>query len=321
MSDTSNSGIYTIACAESILGSDEIRSYSPTKLRQRYIRKIAKPLEEDIYYKAGLKITDRRQTEPMYNRVTGHRNKRIKLLPLSNSGCGPVEEVGTFGGEGDLAVVNGLGEDWGKFYEKWIAEGIPTTRMYLILGLVSAVGCPQVMADLIDIARQAEMSPATNHTEAALKLYTAAETNLIRSQLKMRYAAVFMHCRFVELNMWFRKDKGRKKLERRKEARRGGKVEADQGNRISTRRGDSYALDQLTAEAYSISVSTLLKIPIRQNYKDRIRKIKAEGKVAYQFDEECGTRLWNLIPAREMTSPMDPNLRIKPSMSVRQESP
>jgi len=217
-----------------------------------------------------------------------------------------------------LDKLHAFGEEWETLYRQNTKSSTVTPEdMYLILRLVSAVACPQVMADLADMLQDPQQSFADHTAAVALTLYASAQKDHIQSSLQMRYAAVYMSFRFEQLLESYRKGLKTARRARYRDTKQiAGCAASDTVNKTPTpkKQGSSYALDQLTAEAYNMRTEELMKSAKYNEYKIHVRKIKDEGRAANQFNKVCEQHLLNLIPAREMASPLDTSLTVKPDM-------
>lgn len=326
--DDSNCGVFTIARAEALLHANKLPSDSYIELRLRYIRMLMWPVYDEATSSRHLSPVKRKHSLPPSEEDHSAKKTQCMLLTID-----PVLADSNNHSDETLIweTISNFGDEWGQFYNSNIATpGATAEDIYRVLGMVAAIGCPQVMADLVDTLQDTDdLTVGNNYTETALKLYTKAESNLVRNSLKMRYAAVYMYCRFEQLTGSIQEEEKESKQRRRRQVRRerksGGK--GRQGptplsDLLSnpTKKAASYALDQLTAEAYNIPVKALLKTRDYTAYKERIQKIKAEDRVACQLDVAGSHRVWILIPGRDMASPLDDKLIIKPTMSVRTSS-
>jgi len=248
-----------------------------------------------------------------------HQTKRVKHLPFA-LGI-PVAESDCALNEVTIAEkISRFSAEWAQFYRDQLAsQGITPNDMHHILALVSAVGCPQVMADLTDMLQDTEAPPPSNNPiQAALNLYTNAEKSLLRSKIWMRYASDYMYLAFEEIKKSTQSRQKSLKQARRTAARQDKKIAKSEasggGIPALTKRGASYALEQLAADALEVSVEELAQHQRRNAYKERIRKIKDEGKAAHRFNEICNQRLWILVPAQDMASPLDNSMIVKSNM-------
>jgi len=250
-----------------------------------------------------------------------HQTKRVKHLPFALST--PLAERGCGLNKDTIAEkISGFSADWTQFYRDQVDSQLRTPEdMHLILALVSAVGCPQVMADLTDMLRVTQTSSlGNNQTQAALNLYTDAEKSLLRSKIWMRYASIYMYLAFEDIKKSVQSRQGAWKVARRKAARQdkrrmeSGASTQDIPPSTVTNKAASYALEQLAADALGVPVEELCQLEMRKAYKEKIRRIKDEGRAAHGFNEICKQRLWILIPAQNMASPLDHSFVVKPNM-------
>lgn len=217
-----------------------------------------------------------------------------------------------------LDKLQAFGEEWETLYTQVTQSSTVTPEdMYLILGLVSAVTCPQVMADLADMLQDPAPSFADHPAAVALTLYASTQKNHIQSSLQMHYAAVYMSFCFKQLLEFYRQGLKTARRARYQETKQvAGCAASDTVIKTLTSRkqGASYALDQLTAEAYDICTKELMKSAKYDECKIHVRKIKDKGTAANQFNKVCEQHLLNLIPAREMASPLDTSLTVRPDI-------
>jgi len=250
-----------------------------------------------------------------------HQTKRVKHLPFALS-IPVAERVCTLNKDTIAEKISRFGAEWTQYYRDQVDSQLRTPEdMYLILALVSAVGCPQVMADLTDMLRDTQTPPpGNNRTQAALNLYTDAEKSLLRSKIWMRYASIYMYLAFEDIKKSVQSRQGSWKVARRKAARQDKRlIQSGASTRVNppstvTNKAAFYALEQLAADALGVSLEELRQLERRKAYKQKIRKIKDEGKAAHIFNEICKQRLWILVPAQNMASPLDDSIVVKPNM-------
>ena len=247
------------------------------------------------------------------------QTKRVKHLPFALS-IPVAERVCALNQDMIAEKISRFGAEWTRFYRDQVDSQRRTPEdVHLILALVSAVGCPQVMADLTDMLRDTRTRPpGNNRTQTALNLYTDAEKSLLRSKVWMRYASIYMYLAFEEISKSVKSRQGSWKVARRKAARQEKRIIESGATTTSPltvrKRAASHALEQLAAQALGVSVEELCQHERVKAYKEKIRKIKNEGKEAYSFNEACKQKVWILLPAQNMASPLDDNLVVKPNM-------
>lgn len=218
--------------------------------------------------------------------------------------------------------ISRFGAEWTQFYRDQVdsQRGTPE-RIHFILALVSAVGCPQVMADLTDMLRDTSTLPSgNNRTQAAFNLYADAEKSLLQSKIWMRYASIYIYLAFEHIKKSIQPRQRLSKLVRRNTVRQstrliqsGASTTVNSSSAV-TYKAASYALEQLAADALGVSVEELRQLERCNAYKEKIRKIKDYGKAAHNFNDICNQRLWILVPARAMASPLDDSIVVKPKM-------
>lgn len=319
--DQSNCGVFTIAHSEAVLNSGQLPSISSTELRLRYIRQLVKPLYDEVESARHLEQNHVKRKSSFPHISTVDQTKKVKHLPFALSI--PVEERDCVLNKDTIAEkISGFSAEWTQFYRDQVDSQRRTPKdMHFILALVSAVGCPQVMADLTDMLRVTQTpSLGNNRTQAALNLYTDAEKSLRRSKIWMRYASIYMYLAFEDIKKSVQSRQGLWKAARRKVVRQDKKrIESGASTKGTpqlsvTNKAASYALEQLAADALGVSVEELCQLEQRNAYKQKIRKIKDEGKAAHSFNEICKQRLWILVPAQNMASPLDDSFVVKPNM-------
>lgn len=257
------------------------------------------------------------------------QTKRVKHLPFALS-TSVAERVCVLNKDTIAEKISGFSAEWTQFYQDQVDSQLETPEdMHLILALVSAVGCPQVMADLTDMLRVTQTPPpGNNRTQAALNLYTDAEKSLLQSKIWMRYASNYMYLAFEDIKKSVQSRQGAWKVARRKAARQdkrrmesGASTQDIPPSTVTnmaastvTNKAASYALEQLAADALGVPVEELCQLEMRKAYMEKIRRIKDEGRAAHSFNEICKQRLWILVPAQNMASPLDHSFVVKPNM-------
>ena len=304
------------------MSSGQLPSTSPTELRLRYIQRLVKPLYDELESARhlGQNQVKRKGSFPHIG-TAEHQTKRVKHLPFALS-IPVADRVGAPDKDTIAEKISRFGAEWTQFYRDQVDfQGRTPEDMHLILALVSAVGCPQVMADLSDMLRDTQTPPpGNNRTQVALNLYTDAEKSIRRSKIWMRYASIYMYLAFENIKMSVQSRQGSWKAARRKAARQDKKLMESGASTRATppstvrNKAASYAFEQLAADGLGVSVEELRQHERRKAYKRKIRRIKDEGKEAHSFNEICNQKVWILLPAQNMASPLDDTIVVKPNM-------
>jgi len=300
--DNSNCGVFVVAQGEALSQSAPLASTDPTRLRLRYIQILVEPLQDELRRSECLCITRSAKRRKSAKEID-HADCKIKKMRHLPFSINPTRSAASE----DSAVrrqFSGLGAPWVSYYDQLKTNGTLPYEAQMILACVACVACNETMHDLAWILRDTRELPSSqNLTEAALDLYTNAEANLIGSKLRMSYAAICIYRRFEQLTI-AQQDLMKRRRQRRQVATRSG---LKPNNACSKKKASSYVLDQITAEALGISVDELEQRKDCQICRERVRKIKDEGKVAHEFEQQCGEKLWILIPHRDTAAPFDQN--------------
>lgn len=240
------------------------------------------------------------------------RQQRVAFgshIPVS---CPPPSNVDT--PDQLLQRITAFNPLWAPFYTAQIqARSLKPQDVYHVLVLVSTVACPQVLADILDLLQSLDVpSNSANYAMAAVTLYNHGHASIVQGQLRKRYAAAYLYARFEFFCTSVREEIQQKRTVRRRLARNPSPTTSSS----SKAKASSYALDRLTAEVFDISVEKLHDLRDVRQHRERIRKIKDEGKVAQGFDSKCGQSLWNLLPTQEIRSPLDSGFSVRPAMYV-----
>ena len=87
---------------------------------------------------------------------------------------------------------------WATFYTAQIeALSLKPHNVYCVLVLVSTVGCPQVLTNILNLLQNLQVaSKLANYTMAAITLYNYRHADIVQGQLRKRYALTYLYACF-----------------------------------------------------------------------------------------------------------------------------
>ena len=206
-----------------------------------------------------------------------------------------------------------IGPHWLQCYSALVkSDVLPADKIYHILALVSTVGSPQVLSDLLDLCRTIP-DLGTSHEGRLYWLYQTLEVTNLRHTFRQRMIAIALYTRFRSLQ-----DNHRTQQQPR---RRRLPAAANGAARPNTRMA-SLALDDLVASCVGASLEDVRRYP--ENYKlhrEKITKIKDKGKKLFDFNERLSadlgyTTMWTLLPMRRMKSFLDKEMFVNSEQYV-----
>jgi len=284
----------------------------PVTLRARYLERLLKPAHDHIrqlHYldqfselvplssKRPLDCDSRNSPEPSSKKV------RPFLCDLSAK----------YEQHDRSEALQRIGPRWLQCYSALVdSDVLPADKIYHILALVSTVGSPQVLSDILDLCRTIP-DLGNNHESRLYWLYQTLEVTNLRHTFRQRMIAIALYTRFRSLQ-----DDHRTKQQPR---RRRLPTAADGAARPNTRMA-SLALDDLVASCVGAPLEDVRQYP--ENYKlhrEKIIKIKDKGKKLFDFNERLSADLgyatmWTLLPMRRMKSFLDKEMFVNSEQYV-----
>lgn len=304
--------MYTIFRAEIRLNPNISTVTDPVTLRAKYFERLLKPAHDHI--RQSHYLDQFSELAPLSSKRPLECDSRNSPKPSSKRIRPFLCDLNTEYKQHDRSeTLRRIGLHWLQCYSALVDSNVlPADKIYYILALVSTVGSPQVLFDILDLCR---IIPdlGTSHEGRLYWLYQTLEVTNLCHGFRQRMIAIALYTRFRSLQ-----NNHRTKQQPR---RRRLPTAANRAPRPNIKMV-SLALDDLVASCIGTPLKDMRQYP--ENYKlhrEKITKIKDKGKKLFDFNERVSadlgyTTMWTLLPIKRMKSFLDKEMFVNPEQYV-----
>ena len=219
--------------------------------------------------------------------------------------------------EDRLENLEALGPDWVEFYNNLVtANELPSDDVYRIMALVSGIGCPQVILDIVD--RRRSLSNASFDSVQSVSeiwkvycLYNNIEGSIMCSCFQKCLIETIMYKRFKILHEQYQCIiKNNRKARYRKDYKPPLAILPNSNHRDAS----YYALNSLMAECLNLSIEEVEK-GCYQAERKKVMRLKEQGRVLLEFGKLLEEKnehvdIWHLFPMKRIRTPLDGNISV-----------
>ena len=198
--------------------------------------------------------------------------------------------------------------------------------------LASAIGCTEVVQDLIEMVGTLHQTPETTSSKlgAAMATFLLGEANTRLGTLQKDISSLFIATRARQLLPHFQYLKGERRKNKRMQKRRKRelqKVSLDTVINLSAETSPSsmaVSSNRCMTDVYDQLVEELMRPGLDTDLlRQRVRLAYYHGRNLLPYQDICGSDhpLWVLLPAKILTCPRNHELDIEPPMYALEFSP